>query len=82
MSEGFRRPPGDVGDLPSSPPDDYYDDPNESETCQRCGGSGFYADCPDDLCYGREECIHGDDALCRECCGEGEVFIKSPTVRR
>jgi hypothetical protein len=41
--------------------------------CDRCGGSGFSSDCIDDLCNGREECIHGDDATCRACQGEGEV---------
>jgi len=29
--------------------------------------------CPDDLCHGEEECIHGDDATCRRCQGEGDV---------
>ena len=42
-------------------------------TCLRCGGSGLYSDCIDDLCHGNEECIHGDDPTCRECGGEGEV---------
>jgi hypothetical protein len=41
--------------------------------CPKCWGSGFFADCIDDLCHGQEECIHGDDATCSLCHGEGEV---------
>lgn len=54
-------------------PDDFDDEePVECDTCQRCGGSGTYSDCFDDLCNGGE-CIHGDDSTCRECQGIGEV---------
>jgi len=33
----------------------------------------LYSTCPDDLCHGEEECIHGEYATCPECDGEGEV---------
>jgi hypothetical protein len=39
--------------------------------CLTCGGSGLYSRCIDDLCYGEEVCIHGDDATCPDCKGEG-----------
>lgn len=42
-------------------------------TCPRCHGSGYFSLCPDDLCHGEETCIHGDDATCPTCQGEGEV---------
>ena len=45
----------------------------EMHVCWKCDGSGLFADCFDDLCHGREECIHGDPAICSECQGDGEV---------
>jgi hypothetical protein len=36
--------------------------------CYECGGRGWVVRCPDDLCHGQDECIHGDPptpcALC------------------
>lgn len=28
--------------------------------CYECGGRGWVVRCPDDLCHGMDECIHGD----------------------
>lgn len=53
-------------------PEDEYDDMEcEPVHCEKCGGSGLYADCCDDLCHGNEECIHGDDSTCSRCGGSG-----------
>lgn len=38
--------------------------------CGKCGGSGFFSDCIDDMCHGQERCIHGDDSTCTGCDGE------------
>jgi len=44
-------------------------------TCLRCDGEGFIIICPDDMCQGAGECIHGDgEMLCPDCHGEGEVY--------
>ena len=32
----------------------------DPDGCQTCGGLGYIVVCPDDLCHGQEECIHGD----------------------
>ena len=57
----------------------YEDDDGEEVTCMKCGGSGFFADCFDDLCHGEEECIHGDDTTCTECHGNGYRIIRPAT---
>ena len=52
--------------------DDWGDDLADEETCLRCGGEGTVCVCPDDICQGRGECIHGDgDVVCDECNGRG-----------
>lgn len=35
--------------------------------CIRCGGTGEYVECYDDLCHAQGRCMHGDNlcALCR-----------------
>lgn len=44
-----------------------------SSGCFACGGRGYIVTCPDDLCHGEDECIHGDDPTpCRECNPKGE----------
>ena len=54
--------------------DDEYDDDDEwdeaEDGCQTCGGAGVIVVCPDDMCRGAGECIHGDgEAVCPECKG-------------
>lgn len=39
--------------------DDDFDDDGDAH-CSACGGRGFRVTCPDDLCHGQDECIHGD----------------------
>lgn len=47
--------------------DDFYDD---TPTCQRCNGNGTILVCPDDMCRGMGECIHGDgEVICPNCDG-------------
>lgn len=42
--------------------------------CPRCHGEGEYVTCPDDMCRGAGECLHGDGMeVCRVCDGDGEV---------
>lgn len=51
-------------------PEDFYDDPNDEPYCCTCDGTGFIMTCPDDLCHGSGECIHGDgEAVCPDCKG-------------
>lgn len=40
----------------------YEDDEEETgeRYCWDCGGRGWKITCIDDLCHGRDECIHGD----------------------
>ena len=46
----------------------------EDDTCQKCGGRGRLVTCPDDMCNGQEQCIHGDGySTCPECQGAGEI---------
>ncbi len=41
--------------------------------CYECGGRGWIVRCIDDLCYGQDECIHGDPPLpCRNCNCDGK----------
>ena len=41
--------------------------------CWACNGSGSYLVCPDDICHGIGECIHGDGEIdCPECNGTGD----------
>ena len=43
-------------------------------SCWQCSGEGALgSSCPDDMCHGEEECIHGDSALirCDICDGKG-----------
>lgn len=67
---------------PVTYPDD--DDPfedwtDEDDTCLTCGGEGEVCVCPDDLCQGAGECIHGDGmALCPDCHGRGYVSDPDP----
>lgn len=42
--------------------------------CLRCNGTGEVVTCPDDMCFGQEECIHGDGySDCPTCGGLGYV---------
>jgi hypothetical protein len=53
--------------------DDEYD--GGERYCWACGGRGWYISCPDDLCHGGDECIHGDPpSPCRECNPKGDRF--------
>lgn len=42
----------------------YYEDDDDPDGfdggCYQCGGRGWIVRCFDDLCYGQDECIHGD----------------------
>lgn len=40
--------------------------------CIRCGGSGEYVECYDDLCHARGGCMHGDNR-CNLCDGTGTI---------
>lgn len=43
---------------------------DEDPGCARCGGSGSIIICPDDMCRGVGECMHGDGEIpCPECGG-------------
>jgi len=45
----------------------------EPQVCWECGGRGEIVTCFDDLCRGRDECIHGDgNDTCPNCGGTGE----------
>jgi protein gp37 len=53
----------------------------DDDTCQRCGGRGEIVTCPDDMCYGQEECIHGDGySTCPDCGGDGreDTRVREP----
>ncbi len=42
-------------------------------TCSECDGEGVRLVCPDDMCRGVGECMHGDGYVTCFCCkGEGE----------
>lgn len=50
-----------------------YDDDWEPY-CYECDGTGYFVDCPDDLCHGQEECIHCDPPrICRACNGRNAI---------
>lgn len=43
--------------------------------CWSRGGRGWKITCPDDLCHGQDECIHGDPPTpCFECNRKGDRF--------
>ena len=42
-------------------------------TCMRCDGEGFIVNCCDDICHGQGRCMHGDNDVCPDCHGEGEI---------
>lgn len=47
----------------------------EGTMCSECSGKGDFVNCIDDMCYGQDECIHGDEPImCRECAGEGVIY--------
>lgn len=59
-------------------PEEYFDDFDEYDGgeryCYDCGGRGWKITCPDDLCHGQDECIHGDDPIpCRTCNPKGDL---------
>lgn len=43
--------------------------------CPNCGGDGEIVDCWDDICLARGRCMHGDNKICRECHGDGRVWM-------
>jgi len=48
---------------------DYYNGEFD-DYCTRCDDSGFILVCPDDMCRGMGECIHGDGTVvCPNCKG-------------
>lgn len=49
--------------------DDFSEDYESAErVCYECDGRGWKVTCPDDMCHGRDECIHGDPPTpCRNC---------------
>lgn len=52
--------------------DDYDDDYEGRSGCFECGGRGYVVRCIDDLCYGQDECIHGDPPTpCSVCNRDG-----------
>lgn len=57
--------------------DHYWNDDDDRHylgelvTCWGCGGEGNEILCCDDLCHGQGWCMHGDNAACRECGGDG-----------
>lgn len=52
----------------SDEPDDFDDD----DYCHRCDNEGFILICPDDLCRGAGECMHGDgEIVCPNCAARG-----------
>ena len=54
---------------------EFYGYQDEGEHCWRCNGRGYLIVCPDDMCHGMDECIHGDGEItCPECHGEGELY--------
>jgi hypothetical protein len=57
--------------------DQYYDyEPDEfgGDGCYNCGGRRYIVTCPDDLCHGGDECIHGDPPTpCPACNPKGEL---------
>lgn len=57
-----------------------YDD--DEPTCVRCSGSGEIITCPDDMCRGSDECMHGDGMdTCPDCKGKGWTGLNDqPTV--
>lgn len=60
----LREPGGEDEDEPF----DYGD-----SGCNRCGGEGYVIVCPDDICRGAGECMHGDGEVpCPECDRWGE----------
>jgi len=44
----------------------------EWNDCIRCGGSGEYVECYDDLCHARGRCMHGENT-CTLCEGLGRI---------
>ncbi len=56
---------------------DYNDD---HVSCYNCNGSGEVMACPDDMCRGLGECIHGDGMdMCPTCEGQGELIVMVST---
>jgi hypothetical protein len=53
--------------------EEFFDDFDEPY-CYECDGKGYKIVCPDDLCHGQDECIHGDEpVLCRACGGRNAI---------
>ncbi len=51
-----------------------YDDGGDPPYCCACNGRRWVVRCIDDLCYGQDECIHGDPpSPCWECNRNGEL---------
>jgi len=58
---------------PDPLPDDFESDGcYRSRDCYRCAGAGYIVTCPDDICRGRDECMHGDgEVSCPVCNADG-----------
>lgn len=53
---------------------DFDEDYDGDSYCYECDGKGYFVDCPDDLCHGQDECIHGDaPRICRACNGRNAI---------
>ena len=68
----------------NEPDDDWFDEEYVGERyCWSCGGRGWKITCPDDLCHGQDECIHGDPPTpCWECNRNGERRGRAPMTNR
>ena len=52
----------------------YFD--NDEPYCLRCDCKGFIMVCPDDMCHGAGECMHGDgEMVCPDCKGASGDLI-------
>ena len=61
------------GDFDEDEDPDFQPDDQEPY-CSHCDSTGFILVCPDDMCRGIGECIHGDGTVvcpdCKGACGD------------